>query len=117
MCCRLDSIEEYAEARAYVGRYAGVDVTDIRGNVVIPTGRKLTDDDIRTARDVGLFSALIFSAQQPYTPSVVVEEEKPRVRGPFESEPEGVTTAESVQPRKRLSLVDPIEPAPKPPAG
>src|SRR3989442_1335750 len=28
--------EEYLEARRYIGRIAGVDITDIRGNVIIP---------------------------------------------------------------------------------
>ena len=110
----LDSIEEYAEARAYVGRYAGVDVTDIRGNVVIPTGKKLNDDDIRTAREAGLLSALIFSAQQPFTPPIAVEEEKTTVRGPFESDPEEPSIPDTVPHRRRLSLVDPIESARKP---
>jgi hypothetical protein len=102
----LDTLEEYTEARAYVGHYTGVDVTDIRGNVVIPTGRKLTEDDIRLARETGLLSALVFAAQQPYTPPAPPPEPPP-TRGPFESADEN---ADGVpQARRKLSLVDPIQ--------
>lgn len=99
-----DSIEEYAEARAYVGRYAGMDVTDVRGNVIIATGKKITEDDVRAARDASLLSALVFAAQQPCTPPepepLTVEEPRP---GPFSSDTD---VQPSPPPRRRLSLVD-----------
>lgn len=98
-----NSIDDYAEARAYIGRYAGVDVTDVRGNVVIPMGRKLSDDDIRTARDAGLLSALMFAAQQPYSPPQAVDTAPALyVKGPFEDE-----APSAPPPRQRLAMLDP----------
>ncbi len=65
----LDSVEEFQEALAYVGRYTGVDVTDIRGNIIIPAGKKIDPEDVRAAREEQLLSALIYSAQQGHAPA------------------------------------------------
>lgn len=60
----LDSVDENREAMTYVGRYTGVDVTDIRGNVVVPAGKKIGAEDVHKAREAGLLSALIYSGKQ-----------------------------------------------------
>lgn len=59
------TMELFAEARNFVGRIAGLDVTDIRGSVVIPAGKKIEIEDVRAAREEDLLAALIYSAQQP----------------------------------------------------
>lgn len=59
---RLDSVDDYAEARRYVGRVAVCDITDIRGRVVIPVGTRITEQHVRLAREHGLLRALIHSA-------------------------------------------------------
>jgi len=69
----VNSVEAYADARRYIGRRAGVDVTDVRRNVVVPAGKKIDEADVRLAREASLLSALIFSAQQAPPP----EAEKP----------------------------------------
>ena len=60
----LDSVEEYAEARRYINRILTMDVTDIRGNVIVPTGKKIDDEDIRRARDAGQIAAFLAAAEQ-----------------------------------------------------
>ena len=60
----LDSVEEFRAARAYLGRTLTIDVTDIRGNSVVPAGKTLDDEDIRRARDAGLLGALLVAAEQ-----------------------------------------------------
>ncbi len=60
----LDSVEEYRESRRYIGRILTMDVTDIRGHVVVPSGKTLDDADILRARDAGLLSALLSAAEQ-----------------------------------------------------
>jgi hypothetical protein len=57
--------EQYIEARRYIGRIAGVDITDIRGNVIVPAGKEIRDEDVRIVRDAGQLAALIYAAQQP----------------------------------------------------
>ena len=118
----LDSVEEYGAARSFIGRYTGVDVTYFRGNVVIPTGKKINDDDVRIARDAGLLSALVFAAQQPYSPPEP-EPEPPRVRGPFESDEDEAFPSElpgadeaTPLPRRRIALMDPSAASPTEPA-
>jgi len=64
----LDSVDEFREAMSYIGRYSGVDVTDIRGNIIVPAEKKLDADDVRAAREAGLLSALIYSAQKGHAP-------------------------------------------------
>jgi len=94
----LDSIADYAEARRYVGRTTGVDVTDVRGNVVIPAGTCLTEADVRRARQHGLLQALVHSVQL----SAAAPKETP--------EPDVKAEAEEPLPdpagRARLPLVD-----------
>lgn len=60
----LETAEAYAEARRYRGYIAGVDVTNIRGEVIIPAGKQLDEDDIRAAREADQLAALAFSAEQ-----------------------------------------------------
>jgi hypothetical protein len=64
----LNSVEEFREARTYLRRILTMDVTDIRGNVVVASGKALDDEDIRRARDAGLLSALLVAAQQALPP-------------------------------------------------
>jgi hypothetical protein len=93
----FNSIEEYAKARIYVGHIAGVDVTDIRGAVLIPAGTEISENDVRAAREAGLLSALVYAAQQPYT----APEPPPTVDG------DGTPTkpaAKAAGPTKRASL-------------
>src|SRR5579884_370121 len=60
----LGTMEAYAQARRYIGYIAGVEVTDIRGNVIVPAGKKIEDEDVRAVREADQLSALIFSAEQ-----------------------------------------------------
>src|SRR5262249_39567006 len=60
-----NSIDAALEARRYVGRVAGIDVTDIRGNVVIPAGKKIQASDVDKAREADVLGALVYSAKQP----------------------------------------------------
>jgi len=96
----LDTAEEYVRARGYVGRVAVVDVTDVRGAVVIPAGTRLTEDHIHQARSADLLGALIFSASQPQ-PSASTRSAA-REERPVEAE----VDVES-PPRRRLPLLDP----------
>lgn len=73
----LNTAEAYAEARHYLGYVTGVDVTDIRGEIVIPAGKKLEEDDIRAAREADQLAALIYSVQQG---EAVVTTRKPQVK-------------------------------------
>src|SRR5438067_1983363 len=59
----LDTAEDYARARAYVGWVASTDITDVRGNVVIPQGKEIQEEDVRIAREGGLLSALMSAAR------------------------------------------------------
>ena len=61
----LNSVDQYVEARRYIGRYTGMDVTDIRGAVLIPMGKQINDDDVSRAREAEQLGALIYAAQQP----------------------------------------------------
>lgn len=101
-----ESAEVYAAARRYVGRTAGMDVTDIRGAVVIRRGTVLTEDDIRIARDRSLLRALIHSVEANEWDGSVAS---------IESEPansEATGSAETPLPtRRKIPLVDiPDEP-------
>ena len=71
----LNSVDEFREALGYSGRYTGVDVTDIRGNVVVPAGKKIDAADVRAARDAGLLSALIYSSQQGHATAEAAKSE------------------------------------------
>ncbi len=66
---QLDSVEEYAQARVWMGWVTGLDVTDIRGEVLIPAGIKLNDEHFRVARSAGLLSALCHSASKGTSPA------------------------------------------------
>jgi hypothetical protein len=98
----LDSVDEFREAMAYAGRYAGMDVTDVRGNVVVPAGKKIDADDVRLAREQGLLSSLVYSAQRGRMP-----EPEP---SPLANEP-GYVSRGPAAPAKRapLPLVGPDE--------
>ncbi len=94
----LDSVEDFVEARRYVGRIAVMDVTDIRGNVVVAGGTEVREEHIHKAREAGQLGALIYSAKQPQ-PKVQPAPPKPVV----ESTSELPVTAEPPQ-AKRASL-------------
>jgi hypothetical protein len=96
----LDSVEDYARARALVGSVAGVDVTDVRGNVVIGAGTRITEEDVRRARAAGLLGALTFSAAQP------AATESSQAGSGASSEQEMPEEAPPPA-RKRLPLLDP----------
>jgi len=96
----LDTVEEYVRARSYVGRVAVVDVTDVRGAVVIPAGTRLTEDHVRQARSANLLGALVFSASQPQPAESTgsAGKEQPQV---------AAETDVVSPPRRRLPLLDP----------
>ncbi len=60
----LADSETYIEARRYIRCVAGIEVTDIRGNVLVPAGKVIQDEDVRHVREAGQLAALIYSAQQ-----------------------------------------------------
>ena len=60
----MASSEQYIEARQYIGRVAAVDVTDLRGNIIVPAGKKIDDEYVRAAREAEQLGSLIYSAQQ-----------------------------------------------------
>lgn len=60
----LDSVEEYAELHRYLGRVTTMDVTDIRGNVIVPAGKKLEASDAQLAREAGQLGALLAVARE-----------------------------------------------------
>ena len=64
----MASSDQYIEARQYIGRVASVDVTDLRGNVIVPAGQKIDDENVRAARDADQLGSLIYSAQQSPAP-------------------------------------------------
>jgi hypothetical protein len=64
----LADSEEYIEARRYIQYTAAVEVTDLRGNVLVPSGKTILDEDVRAAREAGQLAALIYSAQQSGPP-------------------------------------------------
>ena len=72
----MDTIDDAAEARKYVGRVATVDVTDIRGDIIIPAGKEIRDEDVFLAREKNLLGALLYSAKLP-DPPVTVQSNKP----------------------------------------
>src|SRR5579884_3963554 len=55
---------EYAEALNYTGYVTADDVTDIRGNVIVPADKKIDETDIQAARAAGQLSALLYSVKQ-----------------------------------------------------
>ena len=59
----LDSVEDFMEARRYLGKYAVLEVTNIRGEIIVPAGTQIDDEYIRKAREAGQLSALIYSAK------------------------------------------------------
>ena len=61
----LNSVDQFVEARRYVGQIAGVDVLDMRGDLILSAGQRITEDDVRRAREADQLGALIYSAQQP----------------------------------------------------
>jgi hypothetical protein len=99
----LDSVDEFREAMAYVGRYTGMDVTDVRGNILVPAGKKVDAEDVRVARESGLLSSLIYSAQRGHAP-----EPEP---SPLTNEPGYAPSKPAVRPKRpSLPLVGPDEP-------
>jgi hypothetical protein len=64
----LEDSDEYLEARRYIRYVAAVEVTDIRGAVLVPAGKVIEDADVRLVRDAGQLAALIYSAQKSGPP-------------------------------------------------
>ena len=60
----LDSVEEFAEVHQYLGRATTMDVTDIRGNILVPSGKVLDAADAQLARDADQIGALLVAARQ-----------------------------------------------------
>jgi len=60
----LDSVEEFEEVHRYFGRETTMDVTDIRGNILIPAGKVLDAADAQLARDAGQLGALLVAARE-----------------------------------------------------
>ena len=60
----LESVEEFAEVHRFMGRELTMDVTDIRGNVLVPSGKVLDVEDAQRAREAGQLSALLVAAEQ-----------------------------------------------------
>jgi len=101
----LNSVDDFIEARRYVGRIAGVDVTDIRGNVLIPAGKEINERDVQIAREAGQLSALIYSAQQPAPEPLPTADHRPPAtqhRTPSTQHPTPIA-------RPRLPLVQPSD--------
>jgi hypothetical protein len=80
----LDSVDQFVRARAYVGKYAGMDVTDIRGTVLIPMGTQIKDEHVSAARDAGQLGALIYAAQQPLPEGFVEAKEAESAQAQYE---------------------------------
>lgn len=64
----LDSVEEYRDAHRYLGRTLTMDVTDIRGHILVPSGKVLDRDDIILAREAGQLAAFLAAAEQSLPP-------------------------------------------------
>ncbi|HLJ55028.1 MAG TPA: hypothetical protein VKT77_08295 [Chthonomonadaceae bacterium] len=83
----LADSDTYIEARGYIKCVAAVEVTDIRGGVLVPAGKVIEDEDVRCVRDAGQLAALIYSAQQsasaprPPSPEEVAEAKRVRQDG------------------------------------
>ena len=60
----LNSVEDFAEVHQYLGRATTMDVTDIRGNVLVPAGKVLDAADAQIARDAGQLGALLAVARE-----------------------------------------------------
>jgi hypothetical protein len=104
----LSQVEQYAEARRYVGRRAGMAVTDIRGTVIVEAGTEITEQVVIQAREANLLGALIFSAQQPApaAETPVRKEESPAETSPIEAEIP-LPTERPVTARTTLPVVHP----------
>lgn len=105
----LDSVEQVAEARRYKGHVAGVDVTDIRGNVVVPAGEIIDENHLDAARAAGLLGSLIYSAQQACPPDILAAAAERRERAARrEYAPRRIllNPDSQVEPPRKLPLVD-----------
>jgi hypothetical protein len=96
----LDSVEDYAAAREYVGHVAVADVTDVRGAVVIRAGTRLDESHIRAAREARLLRALIASASMPQPTSADASPDVSTTRNAEVEPPRDPTK------RARLPVVD-----------
>lgn len=68
----LANSELYIEARGYIKWVAALEVTDIRGTVLVPAGKVIEDEDVRLVREADQLAALIYSAQQSGPPPSAV---------------------------------------------
>lgn len=96
------SSEEYLEARKYIRYTAAVEITDIRGHVLVPAGKIIEDEDVRAVREAGQLGALIYSAQQSGSPSPLQVETR-TTASPVVSPPNR---------RTALPLAETFEPSP-----
>lgn len=94
----LNAVDDYVEARRCVGRVAVVDITDIRGNVVIEAGTRVREEHVLRARDHGLLRALVHSASLP--------QPAPRGEAEYRPSPEADAQPPDLATRPRLPLVD-----------
>lgn len=60
----LETVDDFAEVHRYLGRATTMDVTDIRGNILVPSGKVLDVADAQLARDAGQLGALLVAARQ-----------------------------------------------------
>lgn len=60
----LDSVEDFEEVHRYLGRATTMDVTDIRGNILVPAGKVLDAADAELAREAGQLGALAVAARE-----------------------------------------------------
>jgi len=65
----LNSVEEFEEVHRYLGRETTMDVTDIRGNILVPAGKVLDAADAQFARDAGQLGALLVAARESVPPT------------------------------------------------
>lgn len=61
----LSQVDDFVEARGYVGWTAGMDVTTAMGELIVRAGKEIQESDVQAARNFGQLRALIYAAQQP----------------------------------------------------
>jgi hypothetical protein len=76
----IEDLDDYLAARACIGKVVGVNVSDVRGNILIPAGTALQDEHVRLTREAGQLGALLYAVSQPF------EGTQSAARGPQKSE-------------------------------
>lgn len=105
----LADSDDYIEARGYIKYIAAVEVTDIRGNVLVPAGAEIRDDDVRRVREAGQLAALIYSAQQSGPPKLNYEQSDWQRTGGTDIEREAAVTQTHPRRRTAVPLADSFE--------